>query len=907
VKGRASGFLLFSAGLTALVLLTLVFWHYAAPLIRSNHHQGLAAQKGSSDANDPKQLLAEANRLAWLFNGPGADPLYARAEALFAQAGDRRNELYAKIGRIRAEAETMSFVDISDFLATQLKTPLVQGDPELKLWCLTSKGYTDIEIDGASAKRDWEEVQVIAKSLGEKQWEIRAKGELGLVAFLEGDSGKAARLVGSALLSTMTSGDVGGQVRYLELIGTGLNEIKRREEAIPFFDRAINLASRTKDAGFPFMAYEGKAEALTALGRTDEARTTLTRALAQARADQKQGHEAQLLILLGKLSEETNDKPQAVEYLEKAGSMAGELRFYRMVSDAYFELAKIYREEANIAKAEACLTRSLDASSRVGDRYYVPRNLTALAKLKAREGHNAEANALYERAEDVIDGLLINSPGHYSKSSVASAMSETYREHFRLAAQTHDVRKAFVILERVRGRTAADALRNSPSSGVSESPAAAQIERNIATLQVSLMRSEISGERRQLLENLEEEEQKLGLINNSPSRVNHSSFERPADLASVQRALRPDELVLEYVLDEPRSFCLGLSRTQAWVAKFAGRKQIEDLTDRYLAQIKAIQPGSDLGRQLYTLLIGPLPEEASKARIIVIPDGKLNLLPFESLEDSQGRYFLFSAVITYAPSATVLTALRSEPSRSLATRKFLGVGDIPYEPRETVLAKVAGPSTISGRVLRGLYDLTGVHLEDLPHTREEVLSAQREIGTKNSIVLLGEDATETAFKAQPLGEFKIIHLAAHSLSSIQYPERAALVLGRDPRSSDDGLLQVREIARLHLNANLVTLSACDTGIGKLQGEEGVTNLVQAFFIAGAKAVVASLWAADDGDTTSLMQYFYRHLAQKEDKATALRHAKIDLVQKYGDQAPPFYWAGFIMAGEGSTAIPVGNP
>jgi CHAT domain-containing protein len=110
-----------------------------------------------------------------------------------------------------------------------------------------------------------------------------------------------------------------------------------------------------------------------------------------------------------------------------------------------------------------------------------------------------------------------------------------------------------------------------------------------------------------------------------------------------------------------------------------------------------------------------------------------------------------------------------------------------------------------------------------------------------------------------------------------------------------------------LSANLVTLSACDTGIGKLQGEEGVTNLVQAFFLAGAKAVVASLWAADDSDTTSLMEHFYRHLAQKEDKATALQHAKFDLVQKYADQAPPFYWAGFVMAGEGSTAIPVGNP
>ena len=80
------------------------------------------------------------------------------------------------------------------------------------------------------------------------------EADLGLIAFLEGNSAKADRLIGGALLSTMASGDVGGQIKYLELIGTGLDEIKRPEEAIPFFDRAINLAARTTDAGFPFMA-----------------------------------------------------------------------------------------------------------------------------------------------------------------------------------------------------------------------------------------------------------------------------------------------------------------------------------------------------------------------------------------------------------------------------------------------------------------------------------------------------------------------------------------------------------------------------------------------------------------------------------------------------------------------------
>lgn len=95
-------------------------------------------------------------------------------------------------------------------------------------------------------------------------------------------------------------------------------------------------------------------------------------------------------------------------------------------------------------------------------------------------------------------------------------------------------------------------------------------------------------------------------------------------------------------------------------------------------------------------------------------------------------------------------------------------------------------------------------------------------------ILLAKDATETAFKKEPLDQFRVLHLAVHGFADTQYAERSALVLGADPTSGDDGLLQVREIIRLRLNAELTTLSACDTGVGKLQGQEGISNLVEAF-------------------------------------------------------------------------------
>jgi CHAT domain-containing protein len=115
------------------------------------------------------------------------------------------------------------------------------------------------------------------------------------------------------------------------------------------------------------------------------------------------------------------------------------------------------------------------------------------------------------------------------------------------------------------------------------------------------------------------------------------------------------------------------------------------------------------------------------------------------------------------------------------------------------------------------------------------------------------------------------------------------------------LLQFQEIIQLSLSADLVTLSACDTATGKLEGEEGIDGLAEAFLLAGAKSVVGALWDVDDSATDTLMRSFYTHLANREDKASALRHAKLDYLQRLGDR-PPAYWAAFTLLGDGSSAI-----
>ena len=116
-----------------------------------------------------------------------------------------------------------------------------------------------------------------------------------------------------------------------------------------------------------------------------------------------------------------------------------------------------------------------------------------------------------------------------------------------------------------------------------------------------------------------------------------------------------------------------------------------------------------------------------------------------------------------------------------------------------------------------------------------------------------------------------------------------------------GLLEFQEITQLSLSADLVTLSACDTANGKLEGEEGIDGLAEAFLLAGAKSVVGALWDVEDSATESLMKAFYSHLAQGQDKASALRQAKLDYLQRSASSSP-VYWAPFTLIGDGSAPI-----
>jgi CHAT domain-containing protein len=849
-----------------------------------------------AQSKDAHALLQEADRLAFLYNWSQAAPIFAEAEKLFEQADDQRNALYARFGRIGGSLETLSLLEISEHLAQQLQDPMLQADSALRLRCLIVKGGIDGEIDPTSARKNWQEVLSLAKNLGNSMWVNRASGELGLVAFIEGDRARAQKLVGDALMTALAAQDFGASLRYLSAIGTGYMLTGYKGEGLPYLERALQLAKNQPEPGFPYLAYWGKIYTLVRLNEKAQALRLAAEALNQAKMSGNRAKEAQLLITNAKLMKESIDDEKFVELLEESLSIAGPRGFRRLTAEANFQLAELYRKRGQYEVAEKYATESADSTESAGDYYFLPVRLGALAEIRALRGDLAAADDLYARATDMVDGFLGKAPSTQSEAALISDFGKLYVDHFMLVAdQLKDVPKAVSVLERARGRAAADALR-APAREPATSEEKQAALREISRLRLQLSHSRQSSERKTLLEKILFQEQALAQTNLSHGALYRAISKNAfTDLQIFQNSLRKDEIVLEYVLGDPSSFCLAIKFDRVSCHRLASRKQIEELTGRYLNEIRTTKDNPVLAAELYSLLLKPVPLDKSGSRLIVVADGELHLLPFEALIDSERHYVVESHVVSYSPSATVYQLLRSSargPRGSFFS--YLGMGDVPYGERQKMpLGSVA---------TRGIRDLNTLSsLPPLLDSRTEITTAVQALRGKN-VLLLGREATEGALKRLPLDQFRVLHFAVHAVADEQFPDRAGLVLLADPVAGEDGILESREISNLPLNADLVILSACDTAAGRLQGQEGVANLSRSFIFAGAKSVVASLWRVQDEATSQLMKGFLTHLSQQQDKGAALRSAKMDILKKFSGHAPPFYWAGFILQGENDKPV-----
>jgi CHAT domain-containing protein len=358
-------------------------------------------------------------------------------------------------------------------------------------------------------------------------------------------------------------------------------------------------------------------------------------------------------------------------------------------------------------------------------------------------------------------------------------------------------------------------------------------------------------------------------------------------------------MFVEFALADPESYSIVVTRHSARLQRLPGRGAIESQIEPLLKAVRSEKSHDAEARRAGEMLLDGMPELAAHTRLVVSPDGDLHQLPFELLVDASGAQLLRTHIVSYVPSGSVLAILRRRQAHAAPARAALAISAAPVM-EAAVERTVAVSRPAGGSVPRGVYDLDAASLPALPSANAEAQAVGEILGSSTSAVLLGEAANEQEFKRQPLQDFQVLHFAVHGILSTKIPTRSALVLR--PAGSEDGLLQAGEILTLHLRADVVTLSACDTGSGAVHGQDGVSSLVRPFLAAGAHSVVANLWAADDQFSLSLMREFYRRLAAGADVADALRSAKLRLLEQFGPQAVAKLWSGVLAYGDGASVL-----
>ncbi|HSE23453.1 MAG TPA: CHAT domain-containing protein, partial [Pyrinomonadaceae bacterium] len=424
-------------------------------------------------------------------------------------------------------------------------------------------------------------------------------------------------------------------------------------------------------------------------------------------------------------------------------------------------------------------------------------------------------------------------------------------------------------------------------------------------------------------------------------------------LTDVQQKVLDDRtLLLEYALQSDASYLWAISKTDVTLFKLPGRSNVEKAATDLRAQlipstlqrrivgIDVIDPNRGIGlaasaptdaapfvaaaNALYKIALEPAASVLGDKRLLIVADGALSYVPFEVLlktseagDFSSLPYLIKSNEIVYAPSASVVAAIRQQRSKPVG-RAMLIIADPVFNSNDARAHKGTTSSSDDSE-LRGLgiqsalVDVTGdttagnadAKMEGLPlarlagtRTEAEEISKLAKGSGGQADVWLDLDANEDNVSSRDVTKYRVIHVATHGLLDADRPQFTGVVLSLVGNKSHDGFLRTDEIFNLRLGSPLVMLSACETGLGKEKRGEGVLGLTRAFMYAGAPTVGVTLWSVADKSTATLMTDFYRRLFSAGEVSTsaALRDAQLAMIsdKKY---SAPFFWAPFVLVGD----------
>jgi len=731
--------------------------------------------------------------------------------------------------------------------------------------------------------------------------------------------------------------------RQPALYGAVLNNYGLCLIALGEFDRALGLHTEVLE----LMVAQGQefeqARELAALGglyfRTGDLQRALE-ALRAAIAVQERIRDglgqATSLRIAGNAAAALDQHELALQYLRRSAQIdvdpdsvartrvliAGELRALRDLRGAEAELAPALASSNALVRAEGLDERGrlrlaqgnpagAVADLRGADRGFAQLGLdfnridtnTALSQALLASDDAAGAVAAADEAISIVSRIRVKSANPEWRAHFLSARYSPFEA--RIAAEfasrpTNPAAaawRAFLISEEVRARSLADMLADEAQQ---QQPQDAEIDALRAQLTSQQLRLEARMSRpdadeagtlalrRSIVETRARIDAKLA----GQKAVAVRNHALSGTLASLQARLPADTAVLSYFVGDAETHVWLVTRNQLKHARLAGRGAMAAYTDAVVSAQR--QPHAAGGTESVpgARLVANLLDDVRETRLLIIPDGPLNGMPFAALSlpgGNPGEILIDRFVLGHAPSLAL--ALRNPPARTGLGKQFAVVSDPVYAPDDRRLASHDGGGVLRGRTPAGSSGLTR-----LPYSAAEARAVTRALGG-TAIQISGFDATPARVMQLASEDLGVLHFATHALARSDSPEQSALYLSEfaaDGRLIEDARLSVGDITRSRLRADVVVLSGCETGDGSRLRGEGVFGLTYGFLANGSHAVVAALWPIEDATTAKFMDEFYRAYRQTGRTADALRGAQL----RTRATTKAAVWASFVVRASG---------
>lgn len=669
----------------------------------------------------------------------------------------------------------------------------------------------------------------------------------------------------------------------------------------------------------------------------------LNRSLSVARSVGDPRMEAVPTALIAQVHERQKRFPQALDFYKQALALNRKGKDSREEAYTLNGIGRVQEALGFNQEAVANYTQALTLNRDTRDRFGESGTLYRIAKIQQTLGKLKEAKSNAEQSIALVESLRAGVASHDLRSSYVATVHQLYELYIDVLMSLHKLEPAagfahaaLEASEAGRARTLLETLAETKAhirEGVDpkllEREHSLQIRLDaLATRQVSTLVTSTEKEKQGLEAEIErvtsEYRDVQGQIRaGSPQ---YAALVQPVTLKvkQIQEMLEPGTLLLEYSLGEKRSFLWAITRDSSASYELPAQASIEKLAQRLYAAIVASgnpaqgNPGYESDAQsISSIVLRPVTELSQAKRLVIVADGVLQSIPFGALPNpnspnSQTVNLISDYEIVRLHSASVMAIQRTQFAQRTPRPKSVAVIADPVfskeDPRVAALragrgfGKEAGSSQPFNRTLnssRALREVTNGRFQRLVFSLEEAEAVYAATSSMDSLKAVGFKASRATATSPELSQFKVIHFAAHGVLNSKHPELSGILLSMIDENGKpvEGFLQLHEIYNLKLPAELVVLSACETGIGKEIRGEGLIALTRGFMYAGAARVVASLWKVDDSATAALMGHFYREMFKNGRRpAEALKEAQIAL-SKEKRWRKPYYWAGFVLNGE----------